>query len=136
MSVVSHRAILAACLAASTACRSELSAVQVYYVPIGAETYMPVTADNIARERMCRFRTRDAAVLGEILASATPLGADARFGTKRIRAKIVEQRDASGDASVLVDNEGVVSREGAYFRLSEGARQKLKKVIEHACQTL
>jgi len=132
--MIARNVVVSALAVFAASCRGELTPLHVYYVPIGAETYMAVTPDSINGERMCQFRTRDAAALREILASATPLGGDARFSPQRIRAKIVQ--DPSASTSVLVDNEGSLSRPDGYFRLSEPARQKLKTVIEHACKTM
>jgi hypothetical protein len=119
----------------AASCRGDLSLARVYYVPIGAETYVPVTSDSIVGERVCRLRTKDAGAVRDIISSAGPLGADARFSPQRIRVKIVETPDASGTA-VFVDNEGVVARPEGYFHLSDADRQKLKRLIEHACQAM
>jgi len=115
----------------SMSCQKELSSVQVFYVPLNAETYMAVTPQSIDGERSCRLSTGDADKVRELLSTAAPIDASTHFDGNRVRVKIVE-RAASQAAVIFVDNEGIVRRGDGDYRLSPGARQKLKSTIENA----
>lgn len=99
---------------------------KIYYVPIGAETYVPVNEDNIedgyVRSTKTDISGREFAALMALIhtAKAGP------FKNDNVRVKIVFP-----DASVIyIDNNGGIKRSSTQRMLNSVSLGKLKDVLE------
>jgi hypothetical protein len=113
-------------------CKKSSAMVSVYYVPIGLETLVPVTSENIARVAR-RCEVSDPAVAEEIIelsVAGQPIQGQRRFSAQRLRVKVVESaRDGGQSVIALVDNEGYVKRETDERMLNAAAFRKLQAIL-------
>lgn len=124
--------ILAMFLAAvlSAACSSEdkmPDQVEIYYVPIGVETYVPITKENIqeSASRIGQIALSDRRFKKLIrLLESSSFG---QFESDNLRAKIL----LSTDNVIYIDNNGGVQLPRAEARkLSDSSLQVVRKILE------
>lgn len=118
--------IIAALLAASCSRGDDVnSLVKLYYVPIGAETYTPVTLEDIEKRGSYtelsasdkRYRR-----LMSIIGSAS----SGLFDENAVRAKIVTDGDA-----IYIDNNGGLKLPVSTGKLSASELSAAKKVLDN-----
>lgn len=100
--------------------------IDICYVPIGVETYVPMTPANIDRScvRVGRINAADKRYLE--LRSTLDAAQSGAFDDQAIRVKLTEpDQDV-----VYVDNTGGVSLGKRHLRLSASALAKVKRLIE------
>ena len=111
--------------------------LEIFYFPIGAETFNAVTTADI-EERGKRCFVSDARAVSSIvklLDSASPAGPEQSFIDMNVRAKIIEHSKERKALLALVENNGAVRRNGSDFMLSTEALADLKTVIEMQFKT-
>jgi hypothetical protein len=114
-------------------CRGNGQQVRVYYVPIGSETFSPITAESIEMpDYLCVVESKRANDLEQVLASSSP-GEGTVFTPEKVRARIPSKGDGAGTLASFVDNNGVVRRGNEYRILSRSKLSTLKEILEHAC---
>lgn len=95
----------------------------LFYVPIGAETYAPITPDNI--ESQGRSFDVDHRLFVELclMASGSPSG---KVDCRVIRVKIV-----SSDGVILIDNDGgFMFSNGAMHQLNPSQMRRVRRLLE------
>ena len=119
-------------------CSRDSAMLRIHYVPIGIETFTPVTADNVEeRGAMCVVNApSDVAEIKRIITSATPAVRDEEiFTDMAVRVKIMEKSSETGERLVaIVENHGPVRIGSTNRVLSGNGLADLKKLIERACK--
>jgi len=118
----------------SKAARSGVNVIQVFYLPIGMETLVGVTTNDLeSRGKRCRIDTRrDIDKIMEILNSARPAKAPGEaFEDKTVRVKLVEETQQGMHVIAVIENQGSLKRgDGSEGVLSPSDLSDLKKIIE------
>jgi hypothetical protein len=98
----------------------------VYYVPFDAETYVPVTRDDIGAESSRRVCLGDATFAREVEALLGRGKSDGSFEERKVRLLFV-----SGDRrkSFYVDQQGAVALNGSISCLSKRDFDELKELM-------
>lgn len=125
---------LAAMNLAMIECSQDGTMLRIHYVPIGIETFTPVTSENIEqRGAVCIIsKPSNVAEIKRIIVSATPATRDEdMFTNMAVRVKIEETDRKVGEHWVaIVDNHGPVRIGVGNQRLSEHALGDLKMLID------
>jgi hypothetical protein len=100
--------------------------VNICYVPIGAETYVPMTAANIEQHcvRIGQVGATDKRYLE--LKAALQKAESGSFDSEAVRVKLTEP----DSDSIYVDNAGGVSKGKSQLRLSASSLAKVKRLVE------
>lgn len=118
----------------SKATNSGANMVQVFYLPIGMETLVGVSTNDLeTRGKRCRIDTkRDVDKIMRILNSARPVKAPGEaFEDKTVRVKLVEETQQGMHVIAVVENQGSLKRgDGSEGVLSPSDLSDLKKIIE------
>lgn len=129
-----HRVLLTALLwsAATVADASERVArpgIRLYYVPIGSETYVPVTPDSIepSAVRSGRVDERSAAELITTIEHAVP----GTFDGVMVRVKLV----LDDERVIYIDNQGGIRSGGKSAALPPGGLLYVKRLIEEGLES-
>ena len=111
--------------------------LRIRYIPIGLQTYDPVTSrdiDEIGNDCVINA-PEDAGEVMKILASARPpTQPDDVFSDLTVRVKVFGNGDAGEHVIALVENEGGLRRGGVDEALSATAMNNLKRLIETRCK--
>lgn len=101
-------------------------AVELFYVPIGAETYVPIGIDNIENLATHVGCMRpDDKTLHKLL-SLVKSAKEADFDFKRVRVKIC----LSEDDAIFIDNDGGILIDGVQRSVDGKTLGKLKRLVE------
>lgn len=105
--------------------------IAVHYLPFAAETFVPVTVDNIEEEARCAFRFEPSADESARLLDWFGRTGDGVFDGKRVRLKLAGLEAAA----LYVDAEGGVRRGRRELgRLELEAFRGLERFIEEAAR--
>jgi hypothetical protein len=114
------------------------SMFRVHYFRIGIMTLVAMTTEDVnKRGVVCFFKTpEEKAELTKILASAAPpTRPEHVFTDSTVRVKIVEtNNDASEHVVAVIENTGVLRRDGVDQVLSPAAMDDLRRLIETRCK--
>ncbi len=105
--------------------------VKIYYIPIGAETYVPITIDNIENyaQKTCVLDYEDRTVR-KVLRLLSDSSSDGIFDEQKIRVKII----LPTNIVTYVDNYGGIrSTDYVTKKMSDATRTKVTKLLEKAC---
>ena len=114
----------------------EAKTVKLFYLPFGAETYVPVTRQTIEKDATCIFELAAASAEAGRLTLLLQSGTESGFDDRVVRLKII----GLFPETVCVNQDGEVIREPArVYRLSDGTFAELKLVMEglfraHRCR--
>lgn len=100
--------------------------VSICYVPIGVETYVPMTPENIEQHcaRTAQINAADKKYL-EIKSLLQKAGLGS-FDREAVRVKLTEV----GAEPIYIDNAGGVSSGKSELRLNASALAKVKRLVE------
>lgn len=106
------------------------SMIKIYYVPLGAETYVPMTVENIEEHYIRYVDLEDSSSEFKKIMSLVQPSAPGKFDEKSVRVKI----DSPNHENVYIDNHGVVKFGESSFLLAESNLKKVKKMLEDVTQ--
>lgn len=99
---------------------------KIYYIPIGMETFIPITKENI-EEHEFSYGDQDVSTSDFDKLQKLIKGARAgSFNNDRVRVKIV----LPDRSVVFVDNEGGVEVAGEQSKLSDSKLQEVKELLD------
>ncbi len=111
-------------------------ALEIYYLPFGIETLSPVDSKKIVKGgTKCEVSGEDdASTIVEILNSAVPaVRPEETFTDRRVRALVLEHRTGSTETVAIVENDGQISRNGAFTVFPNQAFERFKNAIRSTC---
>lgn len=110
--------------------------MKIYYVPIGAETLVPITSGDIQKKgHYCEMRTaKDIDTIHKVLKGAAKPSSQ-KFSDRAVRVKLIEASAAGDQLLAIIENEGEVRfADGSEGTISPRGMVTIKKIIESQCR--
>jgi hypothetical protein len=100
--------------------------VMIYYVPIGAETFVPVTPENVESSYMAYAKMEVGSPEIHKIMSLISSTENGEFDGEMVRVKL----SFSDGQKIFIDNEGGVRNSSGDFSLTQRKLLRLKKELE------
>ena len=123
-----NKLIIALILIISISCakQSKVATVKVYYFPIGAETYTPITMKDIEKRSLSSIKINLNNKLLKFIKSIINKSNIGKFDNKIVRMKIIYPNGKI----IYIDNDGGVNDFSSNLKMDKQALYKIKNLIE------
>lgn len=108
--------------------------IKAFYVPFGAETFMPITRENIERKALCVVEIDVSSTAADRVRSLIKRDKTGTFNDNRVRLKL----SGALDEDLFIDSAGnaFLGRSQTEYGLSEGNFKKLGVLLEQLVKSL
>lgn len=108
--------------------------IKAFYVPFGAETFMPVTRENIEHKALCVVEIDVSSTAADRVRSLIKRDKTGTFNDNRVRLKL----SGALDEDLFIDSAGnaFLGRSQTEYGLSEGNFKKLGVLLEQLVKSL
>lgn len=99
---------------------------EIYYVPIGVETYVPMTIENIEQHYARHSKLSVDSKAFKKLISTLEISDDGIFDFTKVRVKII----LPNKETIFIDNSGALSSKYSNRKIDNNALEKVKNILE------